>query len=82
MKYLNPFPRNLGEVLKKFKQILVPEMNLGQLIKLLKSEYLVGCEPLNKIQGLPFKAKEIENKVIEMLGGKIKWQKKQFNQNL
>ena len=45
-------------------------MNLGQLIKLLKWEFLIDCEPLNKIQGLPFKAREIENKVIEILTGK------------
>lgn len=70
LKYLNPFPKNLGDVLKKFKHILVPEMNLGQLIRILKSEYLLDCIPLNKIQGLPFKAREIESKVLEILGEK------------
>lgn len=67
LKYLNPMPKNLGDVLKKFKHVLVPEMNLGQLSRLLKMEYLVDCESLCKIQGLPFKAKEIEKRVKEIL---------------
>jgi len=67
LKYLNPLPKNLGEVLKKFKRILVPEMNLGQLSRLLKMEFVIDCESLLKIQGLPFKAKEIEKRVKEIL---------------
>lgn len=70
LKYLNPFPKNLGEILKKFKRILIPEMNLGQLSIVLQSEYLVKCETLSKIQGLPFKAKEIEKRIIEILSEK------------
>ncbi|MGH2574504.1 MAG: 2-oxoacid:acceptor oxidoreductase subunit alpha [Ignavibacteria bacterium] len=67
IRHLNPFPKNLGEILLKFKRILVPEMNLGQLSLLLRAEYLVDCESLTKVQGLPFKAVEIEKKVIEIL---------------
>lgn len=70
LRYLNPFPKNLGEVLKRFKHILVAEMNLGQLAKLLRMEYLIDCLQLNKVQGLPFKAYEIEKKVLEILTGK------------
>lgn len=70
IKYLNPFPKNLGEILKRFKKVLVCEMNLGQLAKLLRSEFLVDCLQLNKVQGLPFKAYEIENKVKEILNNK------------
>lgn len=67
IKYLNPFPKNLGEILKRFKKVLVCEMNLGQLANLLRNEFLVDCVQLNKVQGLPFKAYEIENKVKEIL---------------
>jgi 2-oxoglutarate ferredoxin oxidoreductase subunit alpha len=67
LKYLNPFPRNLGDVLKRFKKVLIPELNLGQLSRLIRAEYLVDVIGLDKIQGLPFKASEIEKKVIELL---------------
>ncbi|RPI17835.1 MAG: 2-oxoacid:acceptor oxidoreductase subunit alpha [Ignavibacteriae bacterium] len=70
LKYLNPFQKNLGEILKRFKNVLVCEMNLGQLAKLLRMEYLVDVKTLNKVQGLPFKAIEIENKIIEILNTK------------
>ncbi len=68
LKYLNPFPRNLAEVLSKFKKVLIPELNLGQLRTIIRAEYLVDAIGLNKVQGLPFKASEIESKVIELLG--------------
>lgn len=67
LKYINPFPKNLGAVIKKFKKVLIPEMNLGQLNKLIRAEYLVDSIGLDKIQGLPFKASEIEKKVTELL---------------
>lgn len=69
-KYLNPFPKNTGEVLKRFKKVLVPEINLGQLSKILKSEYLVPVISLTKVKGLPFKVSEIETKIEELLGEK------------
>jgi len=69
-KYIHPFPKNTKEVLTKFKQILVPERNLGQLSKLLKAEFLVEVIEFNKIQGSPFKSSEIENKIISLFGGK------------
>jgi 2-oxoglutarate/2-oxoacid ferredoxin oxidoreductase subunit alpha len=68
LKYISPFPKNTREVLKKYKKILCPELNLGQLSNLLKAEFLVDVEPFNKIQGLPFKSYEIENKIETMLG--------------
>ncbi len=70
LRYLNPLPKNVGEILYRYKQILVPELNLGQLSVLLRTKYLVPTESLNKIQGLPFKASEIETKVEELLKGK------------
>jgi 2-oxoglutarate ferredoxin oxidoreductase subunit alpha len=67
--HLNPFPRNLGDVLAKYPKVLVPEMNLGQLVKLLRAEYLVDAQSLTKVQGLPFRAAEIETKILEMIDG-------------
>ena len=69
LKYLNPFPKNLGEVLSKFNKVLIPELNLGQLRKIIRAEFLVDAIGMNKVQGLPFKASEIEKKVIEVLTG-------------
>ncbi len=68
-RYLNPFPKNTGDVLKKYKHILCPEINMGQLSKLLREEFLIDVEPFNKIQGLPFKSFEIESKIESILGG-------------
>src|SRR5438309_2555783 len=59
LRYLSPFPRNLGELLKRFDRVLVPELNTGQLVQLLRATYLVPAEGLNKVQGKPFKVSEI-----------------------
>jgi len=67
LKYMNPFQGNVGEILYNFKTVLIPELNLGQLSKLLRAKYLVPTISLNKVQGLPFKASEIENKIDELL---------------
>lgn len=69
-KYLNPFPKNTGEVLRRFKKILVPEINLGQLAKMLRNEFLIPVEQFNVVRGLPFRVSDIENKIKELLGGK------------
>lgn len=68
-RYLNPFPKNTGEVLKNFKTILIPEINLGQLAKLIRSEYVVEVEQFNLVRGLPFRTSDILNKIMEILGG-------------
>ena len=59
LRYLNPFPRNLGELLQRFARILVPELNNGQLVHLLRAAYLVPAEGLSKVAGKPFKVAEI-----------------------
>ena len=69
LRYLNPLPRNLGAVLKRYKKVLVPEMNMGQLLMVLRAKYLIDARGLNKIQGKPFKQEEIENKIKEMISG-------------
>ncbi len=67
LQYLNPMPKNTGEVLKRFQKILVPELNAGQLILLLRSKFLVDAVGLNKYQGRPFLVSEIETKIEQML---------------
>jgi 2-oxoglutarate ferredoxin oxidoreductase subunit alpha len=67
LRYLNPMPKNTGEVMKRYKKILVPELNCGQLRMLLRSEFLVDAVGLNKIQGRPFLVSEIEQKIEELL---------------
>jgi 2-oxoglutarate/2-oxoacid ferredoxin oxidoreductase subunit alpha len=68
LRYLNPLPRNLGEVLGRYEKVLVPEMNMGQLLLLLRAKYLVDAQGYNKIQGQPFKQSELEGKIEEVLG--------------
>jgi 2-oxoglutarate ferredoxin oxidoreductase subunit alpha len=63
LKYLNPFPRNLGELLEGREKILIPELNSGQLAKLIRAEFLVETETFSKIEGDPFKAVEIEDQI-------------------
>jgi 2-oxoglutarate ferredoxin oxidoreductase subunit alpha len=67
LRYLNPMPKNTGEVLKRYKKVLVPELNAGQLRMLLRATFLVDAEGLNKIQGRPFLVSEIEQKIEAML---------------
>ena len=68
LRHLNPLPKNLGEVLKRYDKVLVPEMNMGQLVMLLRAKYLVDAQGYNKIQGKPFKQSELERKIEEILG--------------
>lgn len=68
LRYLNPFPKNLGEILYKFKTVLIPEINNGQLSKLIRAKYLVPAIGFNLIKGLPLRSEEIEQKIYETLG--------------
>ena len=67
LRHLNPLPSNLGEVIQRYKKVLVPELNMGQLLWVLRARYLVDAVGLNKIQGRPFKQSEVEQKIEEML---------------
>ena len=69
LRYLNPLPKNTGDVLKSFKKVLIPEINLGQLARLIRSEYLMPVEQLNLVRGLPFKVNDILGKITELHGG-------------
>jgi 2-oxoglutarate ferredoxin oxidoreductase subunit alpha len=67
LKYLNPFPLNTGEVLKRYERVLVPEINLGQLLQLVRAEFLVDAVGYNRVRGLPLRAGEVEEAIGAML---------------
>lgn len=68
LTHLFPLPDDLGEILKGYDHVLVPELNMGQLVALLRSEYLIDAVALNKVRGVPFKAAEIEAAIIDQIG--------------
>lgn len=67
LRYVKPFPKNLGEILYNYEKVLIPEMNMGQLLMLIRSKYMIPAIGLNKIKGLPFTAGEIKDKIIELM---------------
>jgi 2-oxoglutarate/2-oxoacid ferredoxin oxidoreductase subunit alpha len=67
LRNLNPLPRDLGEILTRFKKVVIPEMNLGQLLKIIRATYLVDARGINKIQGKPFKISELIARIEEHL---------------
>lgn len=69
LRYINPFPKNLEEMLRSFDKVLVPEINNGQLIKLIRDKYLIDAIAMNKIKGTPFESREIKNRIIELHDG-------------
>jgi 2-oxoglutarate ferredoxin oxidoreductase subunit alpha len=69
LRYLNPFPANLGEILQKFEKVLVPELNSGQLRMILRAKFLVDAQGLNKVQGKPFAVREVVERIEHVLKG-------------
>jgi 2-oxoglutarate ferredoxin oxidoreductase subunit alpha len=69
LKYLNPMPKNTGEVLSNFSKILIPEINLGQLAKYIRSEFLIDVIQFNKVRGLPLNTSDVLDKITDILGG-------------
>ena len=67
IRYLKPFPKNLGEILYNFEHVLIPEMNTGQLLRVIRDKFMIPAIGLNKIQGMPFNTEEIYNKIEEIL---------------
>ena len=67
LEYLNPFPRNTGDVLRRYERVLVPEMNLGQLLKLVRAEFLVDAVGYNRVRGLPFTSAELADAIEGMV---------------
>jgi 2-oxoglutarate ferredoxin oxidoreductase subunit alpha len=68
VRYLNPLPKNLGEVLRRFRRVLLPEMNSGQLAMILRARYLIDIVSYSKVQGQPFKRREIMARIEKELG--------------
>ena len=71
LRHLNPFPANLGEVLRRYPQVVAPEMNLGQLALILRGKYLVDVQSVSKVQGVSFLADEIGRVIRAALGGTL-----------
>ncbi|KND45140.1 2-oxoglutarate ferredoxin oxidoreductase subunit alpha [Streptomyces stelliscabiei] len=69
LRHLNPFPKNLGEVLKRYDKVVVPEMNLGQLALLIRAKYLVDAHSYNQVNGMPFKAEQLATALKEAIDG-------------
>jgi 2-oxoglutarate ferredoxin oxidoreductase subunit alpha len=67
LRHLNPLPKNLGDVLDRFEQVLLPELNCGQLALLLRARFLKDIQSLQKVQGKPFHRGEIYNKIVDLL---------------
>ena len=67
IRHINPFPKNLGEILLKFENVLIPELNAGQLSIILRNKFLVDSIGLNKVEGKPFSTGEIYNKILNIL---------------
>jgi 2-oxoglutarate ferredoxin oxidoreductase subunit alpha len=65
--HLNPFPADLGEVLGRYPKVIVPEMNMGQLVRLVRAEYLVDARPVTKVEGVPFTAAELHEEIMGVL---------------
>jgi 2-oxoglutarate ferredoxin oxidoreductase subunit alpha len=70
LRHLNPLPGNLGDVLRRYRRVLVPELNMGQLVFLLRGRYLVDAVGCPKVQGKPFLQSELEARIEEVLGGR------------
>ncbi|MGW2573092.1 2-oxoacid:acceptor oxidoreductase subunit alpha, partial [Streptomyces sp. NPDC001537] len=67
LRHLNPFPRNLGEILARYERVVVPEMNLGQLATLLRAKFLVDVRSYNQVTGMPFKAGQLADVLEEVI---------------
>jgi 2-oxoglutarate/2-oxoacid ferredoxin oxidoreductase subunit alpha len=67
LRYMNPFPKNLGQVLSRFERVLIPELNMGQLVKVIKSEFLIPAHSMPKIEGQPFTIDELEERIRHLL---------------
>ena len=67
VRYMNPLPKNLGELLAGYDQVLMPEMNTGQFINVIRAKYLIDAKPLNKVSGQPFKIREVETAIRSLL---------------
>jgi 2-oxoglutarate ferredoxin oxidoreductase subunit alpha len=71
LRHLNPFPKNTGDVLRRYEHVIVPEMNLGQLALLLRAKYLVDVISYNQVRGLPFKSDELRQVIEDVIANGV-----------
>jgi 2-oxoglutarate ferredoxin oxidoreductase subunit alpha len=67
LRYIRPFPKNLGDIISNFEHILVPEINNGQLVRIIRDQYLVDAKGYNKIMGVPITKSELVKAIQEMI---------------
>mgnify|MGYP003626611230 FL=1 len=67
LRYINPFPKNLEKLMKGFKKVIVPEINDGQLVRLIRSEFLIPAKPINKVKGRPFGVAELKKAILDLV---------------
>ena len=67
LTHIHPFPKDLGEVLARYDNVIIPELNMGQLVKLIRAEFLVDAIPINKVMGQPFTAGELEREILALI---------------
>ncbi|MEP6846395.1 MAG: 2-oxoglutarate ferredoxin oxidoreductase subunit alpha, partial [Panacibacter sp.] len=70
LRYVRPFPKNLGDILRNFEQVLIPELNNGQLIKIIRDQYLVDAKGYNKVMGIPFSKHELVDEIKKLLSSR------------
>ncbi|HMQ36756.1 MAG TPA: 2-oxoglutarate ferredoxin oxidoreductase subunit alpha, partial [Micropruina sp.] len=70
LRHLNPLPSDLGDILRSYDRVIVPEMNLGQLAMILRAKYLVDCESYSRVRGLPISLSELAEDLITIIDGK------------
>ena len=68
LRYINPFPKNLEKLMKSFNHVIVPEINDGQLVRLVRSEYMIPAKPINKVKGSPFGVSELKQAILDLVG--------------
>jgi len=68
LHHLSPFPRNTGEVVRRYDRVLIPEMNTGQLLQLIRAEFLVDAVGYNRVRGLPFRSAELAEAIVALVG--------------
>ncbi len=71
LRYINPFPRNLEKLMKGFNQVIVPEINDGQLVRLIRSEFMIPAKPINKVKGRPFGVTELKQAILDLVGEEV-----------
>ncbi len=71
LRYINPFPKNLEKLMKGFNQVIVPEINDGQLVRLIRSEFMIPAKPINKVKGRPFGVTELKEAILDLVGEKV-----------